>query len=218
MSIKNDKFKSNQDVSPDLFEHEWMNKLTRTNVAIPISIFFIYAAGLLVYTFRVTDFSTNMVLGLFFGGLLFFTFVEYIVHRWVYHPPENSSDGWKDFTYKAHGIHHDYPKDKQRLAMPPWASIIVATLLLFIFKAVMSQFAFAFLAGFLTGYASYLLVHYSIHVFKMPNNILKALWVNHSIHHYTSNEIMFGVSSPLWDYVFRTLPKKEVKKGKTISR
>ncbi|MEL6652049.1 MAG: fatty acid hydroxylase, partial [Bacteroidota bacterium] len=26
-------------------------------------------------------------------------------------------------------------------------------------------------------------------------------------HHYKDDTVAFGVSSPLWDYVFRTMPK-----------
>ena len=211
MKNKNTKFISNQDESPDLFEHEWMNRLTRTHIAYPVSIFFIYAVSLLTYTFQVTNFSVNLVLSLFFGGLFFFTFTEYAVHRWFYHPPEYAGDRWKNISQKAHGVHHDYPKDKQRLALPPWLTVIVATFVLFLFKAIMSQYAFASCAGFLVGYALYLLVHYSIHVYKMPSNFLKALWINHSIHHYSEDEILFGVSSPLWDYVFQTTPKNSAK-------
>ena len=63
----------------------------------------------------------------------------------------------------------------------------------------------------MVGYAFYLLVHYAVHIFRPPNNFLKALWSNHAIHHYSNNEILYGVSSPLWDYVYRTLPEKKDK-------
>ena len=115
----------------------------------------------------------------------------------------------KEAQYKMHGVHHDYPKDKQRLAMPPFLSITIATILLLIFELILDKYSFSFLAGFLVGYAMYLLVHYSVHIFRAPNNFLKALWVNHSIHHYSPEDAMFGVSSPLWDYVFGTTPKKK---------
>jgi hypothetical protein len=34
------------------------------------------------------------------------------------------------------------------------------------------------------------------------------LWINHSIHHYKDGEIVFGVSTPLWDYIYGTMYKK----------
>ena len=198
--------------SPDLFQHAWMNKLTRTHISVPVSIFLLYAIGLIISAYRFTDLNTAQIISLYVGGFFFFTLVEYILHRWLYHPPEDATESRKNFTYKIHGIHHDYPKDKKRLALPPWLSVIVATVLLFIFKLIISHYSFAFLAGFLTGYAFYLLVHYAVHIFKPPNNIFKALWTNHAIHHYSEDEILFGVSSPFWDYVFRTRPKQKTPK------
>lgn len=206
------------DQSPDLFKNPFLNKLTRTHIAMPITIFFLYAGGLLFYTVDKIHLPPVTIVGLFFTGLLLFTFAEYAVHRWAYHPPEGASQGFVDFTYKMHGIHHDYPKDKQRLAMPPWLSVLVATTLLFLFKFLLGRYGFSLLAGFLTGYASYLLVHYVVHMFPMPKNRLRALWVNHAIHHYSEDEILFGVSSPLWDYVFGTLPKKDWKEGVTVKK
>ncbi len=206
-------FISNENVSLPIFQNKWLDKLTRSHISIPVSLFFLYAAGLLYYTTIATELTTVQVVALFFGGTFFFTFIEYVAHRWLYHPGEHASESRQKFCYTVHGIHHDYPKDKRRLAMPPAASVLAATILLLIFRVALGQYAFAFLAGFMVGYALYLLVHYSVHIFRMPNNFLKALWVNHSIHHYSPDEIMFGVSSPLWDYVFGTLPKKEKKKG-----
>ncbi|MGB3618930.1 MAG: sterol desaturase family protein, partial [Catalinimonas sp.] len=34
------------------------------------------------------------------------------------------------------------------------------------------------------------------------------LWVHHSIHHFKDDERAFGVSSPLWDWVFGTMPRR----------
>jgi sterol desaturase/sphingolipid hydroxylase (fatty acid hydroxylase superfamily) len=69
----------------------------------------------------------------------------------------------------------------------------------------MGDFVFSFLPGFLTGYAFYLSIHYMVHAFPPPKNFFKVLWVNHSIHHYKEGEYVFGVSSPLWDYVYGTM-------------
>ena len=198
--------------SPDLFERPWLNKLTRTHVAFPVGIFLVSAVGLLYFASINTQLSVLALVTLFFGGLLFFTFTEYSIHRWVYHPPENASEGFVNFTYKIHGIHHDYPKDKQRLAMPPWLTVLISVVLLLLFKLIMGQYSFAFLAGFFAGYAFYLMIHYTVHIFPMPKNRLRVFWVNHAIHHYSEDDIMFGVSNPLWDYIFGTYPSKEVKK------
>ncbi len=204
---------SNENTSVPLFKNKWLDKLTRSHISIPVTMFFLYAIGLLYYTKTATELSNLQVVALFFGGIFFFTFTEYVVHRWAYHPGEHASEARQKFCYTVHGVHHDYPKDKSRLAMPPVPALLAATLLLIIFRTILGKFAFAFLAGFMVGYAFYLLIHYCVHIFRAPNNFLKALWVNHAIHHYSEDEILFGVSSPLWDYVFGTTAKNEKKKS-----
>lgn len=92
--------------------------------------------------------------------------------------------------------------------MPPLLSITISTVLLLIFRVLMGDVVFAFLPGFLVGYAAYISVHYMIHAYQPPKGFLKILWVNHSIHHYKNGEVVFGVSSPLWDYVFGTMSTK----------
>jgi sterol desaturase/sphingolipid hydroxylase (fatty acid hydroxylase superfamily) len=59
------------------------------------------------------------------------------------------------------------------------------------------------------GYASYLCVHYSVHAFPPPKNFLKHLWIHHALHHYQQPHSAYGVSSPFWDFIFRTMPEKK---------
>jgi 4-hydroxysphinganine ceramide fatty acyl 2-hydroxylase len=208
MKTTKKQFVSDENVSVQLFNNKLLDSLTRTHIAVPVSMFILYSAGLLWWTKQSTALSTTEIGGLFFSGAIFFTFIEYIVHRYVYHI-EPTTESRKNFQWKMHGVHHDYPKDKQRLAMPPALSVLVGTLLLGIFRVFLGEFAFAFLAGFMALYALYLIIHYSIHIFRMPTNAFKVLWVNHAIHHYSEEGAMFGVTSPLWDYIFGTVPKKE---------
>lgn len=216
MRTRTQKFKSNADQSPPMFENPVLNRLSQTHIATPIVIFFVYAIGLLWYTEIKTSIPPLMVALVFFTGVLGFTFMEYFVHRWVYHPPHGASEAYKKATYKLHGMHHDYPKDRKRLAMPPLVAIALATSLLFLFELILGQYAFSYLAGFVVGYAMYLMVHYTVHIYAPPRNFLRALWVNHSIHHYSEDDVLFGVSQPLWDYVFGTLPRSD--KDKRMAR
>jgi sterol desaturase/sphingolipid hydroxylase (fatty acid hydroxylase superfamily) len=215
MENKSTKFKSNGE-APPMFKNKLLNRLSQTHIATPIIIFFVYATGLLWYTAAKTDIGFLTVVGLFFAGALAFTFMEYVVHRWVYHPPHGASDKYKEATYNMHGFHHDYPKDKRRLAMPPVLAVIISTTLLFLFKLIIQEYAFAYLAGFVVGYAMYLVVHYTVHMYAPPKNFLKALWVNHALHHYSEDEVLYGVSQPLWDYVFRTMPKSDRDRKKAV--
>jgi sterol desaturase/sphingolipid hydroxylase (fatty acid hydroxylase superfamily) len=189
-----------------LFKNPVLEKLSRTHISVPLIIFALYSSGLLYWSVTHTTLSAGLTILLFFVGMLAFTWVEYNAHRYLFHMPTYTKVREK-FQYTIHGVHHEFPKDKTRLAMPPLLSITISTILLLLFRLVMGDYVFAFLPGFLTGYAMYLSVHYMVHAFQPPNNFLKMLWVNHGIHHYKDGLVVFGVSSPLWDYIYGTMKK-----------
>jgi len=190
-----------------LFKNPVLEKLSRTHISIPLVVFFSYSATLLYWSITHTDLSPATTIIMFVIGLIAFTWVEYMVHRYLFHMGAHTEQRAK-MQYTLHGVHHEFPKDKERLAMPPIVSITVATTLLFLFRLVLGDLVFSFLPGFLVGYAAYLSIHYMVHAFQPPKNFLKILWVNHGIHHYKNGEEVFGVSSPLWDYIYGTMVKK----------
>ena len=194
--------------SATLFSNPVLERISRTHISIPISLFLAIASVSLYYGLVATSIPIGLGLGFFLFGTLTFTFVEYMMHKYFFHMEPDTP--LKDkLQYNVHGVHHDYPKDKDRLAMPPFVSAAYAAILYLLFSLLMGDFALYFLPGFLLGYAGYLGVHYVVHVYNQPKNFLKVLWVNHAIHHYKDPDAAFGVSSPLWDYFFGTLPKKE---------
>jgi sterol desaturase/sphingolipid hydroxylase (fatty acid hydroxylase superfamily) len=191
-----------------LFKNPVLEKLSRTHIAIPLVIFFIYSSTLLYWSIIHTTLSVWATVGMFFVGAIAFTWVEYIVHRYVFHMKTYTKLREK-MQYTMHGVHHEFPKDKDRLAMPPLLSVTISTILLLLFKLVLGDFVFSFLPGFLVAYAAYLSVHYMVHAYPPPRNFFKVLWVNHGIHHYKNGEVIFGVSSPLWDYIYGTMKEKK---------
>jgi len=194
---------------PDVSKNRFIEILTRTHIAVPVSLYFIIAAGLLYYAIRFESISmsTLTVIGLFFGGWLFFSLLEYVMHRWVFHMSIHTKIR-KKIQYLAHGLHHEYPKDSKTLAMPVPASLLLAIAFFSFFWVIMNVYTYGFLPGVLVGYASYLFVHYIVHIYQPPKNYFKHLWNSHAIHHYKDNTVVFGVSSQLWDHVFGTMPKK----------
>ena len=189
-----------------LFQNPILEKLSRTHISVPLIIFSFYSTGLLYWSVTHTTLSVGITILLFFVGMLAFTWVEYNVHRYFFHMRTDTPKKEK-IQYTTHGVHHEFPKDKDRLAMPPLLSITISTILLLLFRIIMGDYVFAFLPGFLVGYAMYLSVHYMVHAYQPPNNFLKALWINHGIHHYKDGLVVFGVSSPLWDYIYGTMKK-----------
>ncbi|WP_347157369.1 sterol desaturase family protein [Pontibacter chitinilyticus] len=199
--------KPNHKGSAQLFDNPILERLTRTHIAMPITIFIVIAAGLIYYGLSYSFINVLNAIGFFFLGWLIFTLIEYLAHRYIFHM-DTSTPFKARLQYLFHGNHHEFPKDKKRLAMPPVVSILYASAFFFIFKLIFGQFVFGVVAGLLFGYALYLFVHYAVHAYAPPKNFLKTLWVHHSIHHYKDHNAAFGVSSPLWDYILGTMPKR----------
>lgn len=207
MQVANDVVKPKNTGTKQVFKNPILEKLTRTHIAAPISMFFILSAGMIYWGLTKYHLPVWQLPVLFFGGWLLLSLIEYSAHRWVFHM-HTDTDLRRNIQYKLHGVHHEYPKDKDRLAMPIPMSLLLATIFFGIFYPILGQKTFFWLPGMMTGYATYLFVHYIVHAWAPPQNMFKELWINHSIHHYR-NEAVFGVSSPIWDYVFGTMPSKK---------
>lgn len=202
-------FKPRNKGTQTLFQNPVLEKLTRTHISVPLIIFTVYSIALLGWSITHTRLSSGETIGMFFFGLISFTWVEYMVHRYVFHMKTYSTVRAK-LQYTMHGVHHEFPKDKDRLAMPPLLSVTISTILLLLFRLVMGDLVFSFLPGFLVGYAAYLSIHYMVHAFAPPKNFFRMLWVNHGTHHYKNGEIIYGVSSPLWDYILGTMKERKL--------
>lgn len=191
-----------------MFENPVLEKLSRTHISIPILLFFTISGVSLYYGITTTEINVALGLLVLVTGIIAFTFVEYMMHKHFFHM-EPDTPAKDKLQYTVHGVHHDYPRDKDRLAMPPFVSAAYALIFYGVFTLIMGDYALYFLPGFLIGYAGYLGVHYAVHAYQPPKNFLKVLWVNHAVHHYKDPDAAFGVSSPLWDFLLGTMPKKD---------
>ncbi|HNQ13270.1 MAG TPA: sterol desaturase family protein [Bacteroidia bacterium] len=192
-----------------LFDNPLLERISRTHFAVPVVLFYLISIGLIVYTaIKLDNVSWLDQLLLFPLGFLVFTLVEYLIHRYLFHfEPKN--DKQKKMMYSMHGVHHEFPRDKDRLAMPIPMALIIATVFFFVFNLLLGPKVFAFIPGFYFGYSTYLFVHYAVHALRPPNNFLKILWTHHSLHHYKDENTAFSVSVPLWDYLFSSMPQRE---------
>jgi len=149
-------------------------------------------------------------------GLLVWTTVEYIMHRFVFHYHPSSKIG-KRLHFILHGVHHDYPQDRMRLVLPPIMSIPLATFFYFLFGIFTdSVIYYPFFAGFLLGYLCYDMLHYAIHHATFKGKLWNVLKTHHLKHHYVDDTKGFGVSSPIWDVLVQSdFPKKKFTNKKT---
>jgi sterol desaturase/sphingolipid hydroxylase (fatty acid hydroxylase superfamily) len=145
------------------------------------------------------------------AGVFVWTFIEYVLHKYIFHFPAKSEFG-KKIHFMFHGVHHDYPSDSRRLVMPPSVSIPLAVLFYFIFKAVIGEaYVLPFFSGFILGYLFYDLTHYAIHHFNMHSKFWLEIKNHHMLHHYQDEHKGYGVSSPLWDIIFGSMFDKKNK-------
>lgn len=197
-------FVSNGKESTRMFKSNLLESLSKVHFTVPL---FIYVPVIGYFTYRALAVLHNDVLtfiGSLLGGLLFWTLTEYVLHRFVFHFEPSSKWGQR-IHFIFHGVHHDYPNDAMRLVMPPSVSIPLATGFYFLFHLVLpAQWVPAFFAAFMSGYLFYDISHYAMHHFTFKSAFWKRLKQHHMLHHYTDASKGYGVSSALWDKIFRS--------------
>jgi sterol desaturase/sphingolipid hydroxylase (fatty acid hydroxylase superfamily) len=147
-----------------------------------------------------------------FSGWFVWTFVEYTMHRFVfhYHP---KTEQLKRIFFTMHGVHHAQPMCKTRLVMPPALSVPVAVIFYSLFRLILVNGMGApvwfnpVFGGFVGGYLAYDMLHYSIHHSKARSGLFFAIRKHHLRHHGPCSFMRFGVTFSLWDHVFGTMPQ-----------
>jgi sterol desaturase/sphingolipid hydroxylase (fatty acid hydroxylase superfamily) len=191
--------------SPRMFESDFVDFFSRTH-PIVVPLLFVPASAICFrygLTHTVVGFPGMLVL--FASGWLFWTLVEYWLHRTFFHWVPDGKWGER-MHFLVHGVHHTWPKDKYRLVMPPMVSVFLFWLFLGLFLVALGKtYAWGFHAGFAIGYMTYDLTHYYIHHNNPKWKSGLALKKHHMLHHFKTPDSKFGVSTRLWDRVFGTL-------------
>lgn len=197
------KFVSNKNETIRLFKNPFLEYFSHIHPATPLFVFI----PVIIVTAYMGSLELSFISSVFsfLSGILLWTLMEYVIHRWAFHYEPKSETG-KRVHFLVHGIHHDYPRDATRLVMPLLVSIPLATLFFFTFKFLFGPYYLLIFSGFVLGYVAYDTIHYATHHFKMNSKIGKFLKTYHLKHHYGDDHTAYGVSNPLWDYVLGTVP------------
>ncbi len=198
-----------------MFENELLEKFSRIH---PITPFVVYipVIGTVFYRSWSQGIALLPAVGLSFGGLVVWTLAEYFLHRYVFHWVNETPRG-RRIHFLLHGVHHDFPNDGDRLVMPLLTSVPLALIFYSLFSLLLgTHLVQPFFAGFAIGYLCYDGTHYAVHHFKQTGRIGKFLKRHHMLHHHADHDGGFGVSSPIWDWVFGTMP--QVKKLASTQR
>jgi len=193
--------------SPPLFENRFLDFFSRIHPAVPALIFVPVIAGMVVLAARDGQ-GAGEILLLGLGGLALWTLSEYWLHRKFFHWEPDNAFG-RRMHFIIHGVHHDHPNDKLRLVMPPGASIPLAAAFFGLFWLILgTPTVYGVFAGLILGYLVYDYTHYYVHHFVPRSEFGRKLREQHMRHHFQDHRYGFGVSSPLWDVVFGTLPRR----------
>jgi 4-hydroxysphinganine ceramide fatty acyl 2-hydroxylase len=130
----------------------------------------------------------------FLGGVLLWTAIEYLMHRFAFH------------GFAPHWEHHEDPTAVKYILAPfPLSLSFSAGLWLAFWLAFRSTtLPGLVLTGVWTGYLAYEALHLRIHSTASGGKLLRDLRRYHFRHHFANDQVCYGVTSPLWDVVFRT--------------
>ena len=202
-NLKKSKVKPAQSETIRMFENNFLESLTHVHPSVPFILYVPLVIFCVVVSFEWQKLGGLQILTWFAAGFFLWTLAEYILHRFLFHPPFKETYTKKLYFF-IHGIHHDAPNDATRLVMPPGASIPLAIAFYFLFRSVVPDVHLPLFAGFVTGYMVYDFIHFATHFFAWNFQWFTTLKSNHMQHHFQNSDKNFGVSSPIWDYLFFT--------------
>ncbi|XUM25103.1 sterol desaturase family protein (plasmid) [Bradyrhizobium oligotrophicum S58] len=130
------------------------------------------------------------------AGVLAWTFAEYWIHRLIFHGPTRFAP--------MHEMHHRLPKDW--IGAASWLTLPAFAVVFGLLALAMTRSAAASAtAGLMAGYLAYCAVHIRIHHGRRAR-FWPPMAFLHRLHagHHRGGRANYGVSSPLWDIVFRS--------------
>src|SRR5690242_1035124 len=107
--------------------------LTKTH---PLAIWLLYVSiilFMLVFASISLEFGLGCMVAIFIAGMFSWTLFEYLMHRFAFHFVADSPRA-RRIIYVMHSNHHEYPRDKERLFMPPVPSLIIASIVFYLVK------------------------------------------------------------------------------------
>jgi sterol desaturase/sphingolipid hydroxylase (fatty acid hydroxylase superfamily) len=129
------------------------------------------------------------------AGFITWTLAEYLLHRFVFH------GRWAAIR-KEHIRHHGRPNSYAGVSSLPTLLVTQAC-----FWASLAIGAAGFLFGFMVGYVCYISSHAACHSQACPAPMRRL----HDLHHATDWRGNFGVSTPVWDWIFGTYRRRSLK-------
>jgi 4-hydroxysphinganine ceramide fatty acyl 2-hydroxylase len=126
-----------------------------------------------IYQMTIHNYFTNplAIFGELVLGICLWTFIEYFLHRFLFHGEEY----WMQFVplnkyvwtahFLFHGIHHSFPQDRYRLVMPAVPGYTMGYFLIYLPASMIvpESHIYNLALGIMTGYIIYDEMHYFMH-------------------------------------------------------
>lgn len=133
-------------------------------------------------------------------GVSGWSLAEYLIHRFAFHHAP--------VLQQIHLAHHAAPRDLNGTPTVVTLAVFYGLVYWPLTLVLRAEWAAAVTAGVLLGYLGYVGVHYVVHHLGSGGRPwLRRLIRLHAVHHHDVAH-NFGVTSPLWDWVFGTLARR----------
>jgi sterol desaturase/sphingolipid hydroxylase (fatty acid hydroxylase superfamily) len=181
----------------------------------PFLVFPAVIVGLVWWAVAKGEHGLGILAGTLAAGFGGWTLLEWGLHRAMHIPTRSPRiRGWQELL---HLRHHREPDDLEHSVVR--LSVSIPLTLVFLGTAHLalgdSTLAAMVVSGLLSGYVVYEFVHLAAHAsWSVPG--LGYLRRYHSRHHFEQWNLGFGVTSPVWDWAFGTLPRSNA--GRDLSR
>ena len=135
-------------------------------------------------------------------GAIAWTFLEYVIHRWLGHDVRTRPN-----PFAAEHIRHHSQGD---YFAPAWKKALSAVLFVAVLVWPSTSLAgplagSSFVVGLVAMYLAYEVLHRRDHTHPGRGSYMRFLRRHHFYHHFTSPDFNHGVTTPIWDWVFGTL-------------
>lgn len=142
---------------------------------------------------------------LFLFGIITWTFLEYILHRFLGHVHKG-----KNFFKTEHQVHHSKANYFAPAYKKAIAAFVVATILFLLLILFLSFIhSFAYVVGLIGMYCLYENTHFRYHSSEPLVQPFIILRKHHFYHHFHNPNVNHGVTTRFWDRIFGTFVSVE---------
>jgi len=195
----------NHPISPADLRRKREARIARHRLYPVTTVYSAYSLTVLVLALR----SSRVALVIFASGVVAWTLMEYLVHRYILHGRFPDGGGLRHFLHKAfdhlHEEHHARPWDGRHVngTLRDTAMYVAPVAALSLLAPIHT--APVFVAGILQSYIAEEWVHHSVHFCDFRNRYFQYIRRHHLYHHSPSgSEAGYGLTNDFWDMVLNT--------------